>query len=1005
MHKQFGPRAEWIRTFQTATVPFFAVTLAEHADSHAVDKRVPWIVFRQGKIHVGDFVVQSPEFRGDSVAWCQTSQLGFTSGHLYYGRGGAELQGFVSLGRSQDTAEIMQVVATALPFGQFSTTITEPGGEPVAGPPIRLGYQRERGMAAEPAVLVNEEDVSGHFALSLEGDEPALSIHLEDASKWGDLQGHVQLRFRVAAGAEVEFSGTIKRIGADDKVRTLSLRGELAPGEAALAEPQAVPLVYTDTDLPSFEAALQAEDPLTDEELRTVYAILAKVPDDRDLGQQTFTYMQQNMKWAMSQDAQADEIQSRRKWLEMYYNTSEPFVPGEARKASIRQHLGWYNNTMAVALLAQGVASMPPKPDLLPRPISSPFKRAIDKYVQDCLAQSEEFRDESEAVWCDMYIEQSAGLKKIAAEDQLTRAAAKAGQAAPRTWASRVREYFTTPEQLLLITTGLYTEARLRPGEEPASKPKSQEDLEARIQELTNGRERLQARLQEFKNAKAGADDLNDLEEAVQAKSELIDLYKDQKDAISQTRYKATATIKNVSSLLKALDPSAELARGYADQAGGAVLAATAAHTDSNAIPDYGDVLEGQMEKFLGDLAGGRLKIFDEKMDAQLAAQTRELMAHERLDTKSLASKMTRVLTNARGANFMEKADRAASTFAGEHPALTNVFRMAMIAAYAYTVVRMFQLIGKDPGHVSTLDQGAFYFTATMLAVETIRSFLPNAKAFFETSKAFFSKIMAHKAEAEALKEIAKEAPGKLAQWFGSFRTWSGNLINHIGAGLARLGSGIARLATSIAETTAVKWLIGVVRSTFTAITGMVGNALSTFGSAVGRMATDFAHWFKGTFPRFCAFAGKALAVLAKGLVIAASVWSTISEGIACKDLWKSDRQLGAKIMTTVAFIAFAVSGVASIFGMFSTAFIWSGIGVAVGLVAFGLTVLVQLIWKEDSPLQKLVDKVLMPFIRDVADVAVKAKEAAEKEHRGSIIQSYVNGVGVMGVVAAAPAT
>ena len=55
------------------------------------------------------------------------------------------MQGFVSVGDSQNTAEILQVIAAAAPFGQFNTTIAEAGGQAVEGPVIRLGYRPNPG--------------------------------------------------------------------------------------------------------------------------------------------------------------------------------------------------------------------------------------------------------------------------------------------------------------------------------------------------------------------------------------------------------------------------------------------------------------------------------------------------------------------------------------------------------------------------------------------------------------------------------------------------------------------------------------------------------------------------------------------------------------------------------------------------------------------------------------------------------------------------------------------
>lgn len=137
MSTQFTQEADWIKTLRTSTVPYFAVTLADGADSHAVDDRVRWIQRRhdlcRGLHRAGAGVPRR------SVAWCQTSAVS-PAGICTTARAGAELQGFVSVGDPQETAEIIQVIATAAPFRRFNMEVIEPGGHPVEGsnPSARL---------------------------------------------------------------------------------------------------------------------------------------------------------------------------------------------------------------------------------------------------------------------------------------------------------------------------------------------------------------------------------------------------------------------------------------------------------------------------------------------------------------------------------------------------------------------------------------------------------------------------------------------------------------------------------------------------------------------------------------------------------------------------------------------------------------------------------------------------------------------------------------------------
>jgi hypothetical protein len=956
--------SSWFATIRSGVIPFFLLAHSEEGECFRQVDEVPPIVFDKGRVLFDCFTVTSAQFDNDSISWAHQSDRGYTSGHLTYARSGTELHGFVSIGDDADTATRTDVYATALPLSEYETTLS---GSAQDGPVLRIGIRPGEGFASRVSVFLDETDVTDLVCQSLEpaSGRPVLDIVLPEQGGDGLPAGAAHLVFDIGQFGEVSFTGNITGIGSDGEVTFTDWTGKrrMPVVEHALVEPEAPALAFVDAVLPSGENALSEAEIESPEVQRAILTLLGKVPNDNDVSAASSTYMMENMKYAMWKDASNDDVTSQRKWMENYFKEQIPSIADQPRIDTIMKDAGWYRNTMATAIFGNSLGTQVFDKKVVPRPIDDTRKASLKNYVETCLGKDGTYTAQQQAVWRTVYLDRAPSLKQYVEEDKRKLAARPANTPTPEdwssmTWAERVLEYASAPNQFQIITENLSGGS----GTSSADTPAEDKAIEAARQKIAQ----FEAKLTHYKATlitETDPDKIEILETAVDMLESTITAQQAAVESLEQQKAdrvkKAMLTMRNISSLLFALDSTGALSKTYMDGVGSAFLSQSALNADIHKIENYAGTLTDFIETFLNDIASNRISVFgsiDETGDLNA------LLRAEALDTRRLAALMVQSLVNAGGSTFLQSANGATATFSASYPKLTGVFRAGLIAAYVFTFLKVLQVVQDGTGNTSTYEKVAIYGTFSSLTIQTVRSLIPNVKNF---CKNIFSSA-----------QPAEAVPAN----FGAVGRFFRAIGNGIARGVMYIVNPIRAAGTRLAQAVANNGLFAAIRGFFTRFIGAVGRAVGWvrgqvvggLGRVIQRIAAS-PQWIA-----FSTFMGKAFSVIAKGVMVVASIWTSVTEGINMVKVWQTSQSGWHKALVTVQFAVVALSSIATIIGVFSSAVVWSGAGAILALVAVGIGLLIGWLWPQESTIQTLISQVIVPFIDNTVARALSAAQVVD---------------------------
>jgi hypothetical protein len=415
---------------------------------------------------------------------------------------------------------------------------------------------------------------------------------------------------------------------------------------------------------------------------------------------------------------------------------------------------------------------------------------------------------------------------------------------------------------------------------------------------------------------------------------------------------KALLTMKNMSSILYALDAKGNLSKNYMDGAAVAHIATAAQNTNIHEIPNYASTLEDYITTFLDDVAAGRVKALG---SVDETGSLNNLLRENALNTKQLARMMTLTLMNAGSATFLESTVVGQRTFSQTYPKLTGVFRLGMIAAYVFTVLKVLQVLQQGTGSASTFEKVTTYGSFSFLLLETLTSLVPNIKGL--------------------ISGIFSAAPPVPAPVGGFLQSVSAAISN----AATRIVGGIRAVGTSLSNAIANSPLFAAIRGFFSRVMGAIGRAASWVGGRIVGGVTGLITRIgqSAAFQALRTFVGKAFSVVMKGLMIVGSLWTTVMDGINMVNVWNTSKSDWQKALVTIEFTVLCIATICTVIGVFSSAAIWSGAGAILALVALGIGLLVSYLWPPESTLQKIVSEVLIPFIDRTTAPAVAAVKAA----------------------------
>ena len=958
----------WTALILGGNTPFFTTAHSYAGDAFQQNPELQPILFDKGRVLFGRFTITGAQFTPDSITWAHESDRGFTSGSLMYAKSGTELHGTVSVGDEPSTASETAVFATAIPLSEYVTQLsskTAPGAAH-EGPILRIGVRADQGLAPSISVFLDATDVSDGVSQSLEPESgrPVLDIFLPRTLGGPLGSGAAHIVFDIGENGDVSFAGHYTTINKNGDVVAGDWTGRRRPPvdvDNALVETETPPLAFVDALLPSGENSLSEAELEAPEVQKAVLALLGKVPNDNEVSQASSGYMMENMKYAMWLDSSDDEVTSRRKWMQNFLKEQRPTIQDQARIGAITKNGDWYRNTMATSILGNALSQQVFEAKVVPRPLDAQRKLTLQGYVAECLPKDETYAEQQSALWRTVYLDRAPTLKAYVEEDK-AKLAVRADKTNPpetwdqMTWAERVLEYATAPKQFQIITDNLMAGGSSTPDVSAAEEKISAAKLKIGEFEkkLTDRRTRL-ASLKASPSPDADMitameDLIASLESTIAVQREAVANLEEQK---ADQEKKALLTMRNMSSLLYALDTTGNLSKTYMDGVSMASISRSAQSANIHELENYENTLSDFLATFFDDVAHNRNKVFgsiDETGDLN------DLMRTEALDTKRLAAEMVRALVNARQSTFLGSSSVATQTFSQKYPRLTGAFRVGLIAAYVFTVLKVLQTVQQGTGSSTTVEDVMTYGTFASLTLETFRSLLANTKGLF---KGVFNAVAGEPA-----------IPGQVStvgRWFSK-----------IGDGIARaftwIATGIRSLGTRVAEGLATTRVFSALRNFCSRFIGAVVTAVRAAGNKiVGGISSVISRIAQSpTWIRFSSFMGKMFGVIAKGFMVISSIWLTVTEGINMVSVWKTSNSGWQKALVTMQFAAVALSTIATVIGVFSSAVVWSGAGAILALVAVGIGILVSYLWPPESTIQKIISEVITPFVDQTAGPALQ---------------------------------
>lgn len=435
-------RSRTLRLFHKPTVhphklnlAYFAHVYSEEQFSFVRDNGVQAIVFQDGKLHIDNIHIVKPYYGVDMVTWKQQTKEHFTSGHLFFSRGGTELHGMIYKGKNADDAKEHHVTATSIPPVPYKTKITKtrldagtdpskiPSGDWQDGLVLEIGFEQSIGEnIPTPKVILNDNDISSYTSWSIDSvtHNTVLLFNLDsgivcDFDNSLYLDGSIQ--FDVMKPLPT-FSGTIAGKCSDQSGSGVYFwQGEAESQSAFHANLNFAPVLLSENDL------IQNDNNLSVAELMSI------VPDD-SVSSTANDLLMENMKWAMGLNS------TEKDWLSMFFGENPPVIP-PGRQTLVNKSLNWYQQDFAKAYLGWSIANYS-GPNAPTKNLNNDQKLKLKYYLQTGMAKDSDFNIQQNGIYIDAFIQAKPRLQSYLAD-------------AGGNWAQQLFDVITSPAQITLM--------------------------------------------------------------------------------------------------------------------------------------------------------------------------------------------------------------------------------------------------------------------------------------------------------------------------------------------------------------------------------------------------------------------------------------------------------------------------------------------------------------------------------------------------------------------------
>ncbi|MEM7181976.1 MAG: hypothetical protein AAF518_13750 [Spirochaetota bacterium] len=407
--------------------------------------------FEKGQLYVDDLPIFNPYHGCDSLSWKQQSKDHFSSGHLFFARGGTELHGVIYKGSHATTAVPHHVLATSIPTVNYNTQITKqrltketdtdtiPSNDWQVGLQLAISYEQEVGdPLPTPKVFLNDQDISEFTSWNVDPktQDTVLILNL-DASLVCDFDDTLYLRGSVAFNPYTPtpgFTGTLSSTCQDKQGTGVYFWKGEPSSQAMLQAPPHKPIQLSESEL------LQ-DDTLSIAELMTI------VPDS-SVSDQANDMLTENMKWAIAQDS------TEKKWLSDFMGETAP-VLSQARQDLIKRDMDFYQQKFSKSYFSWAFTNY----DGQGKPttnLDDKQKKKLKYFMQTGLAKEHGFNTQQNGIYIDAFVQAKPRLQAYI-NDKST------------DWAQKLFDVITSPAQFTLMVNRVFGAAGQKGAMEPAN--------------------------------------------------------------------------------------------------------------------------------------------------------------------------------------------------------------------------------------------------------------------------------------------------------------------------------------------------------------------------------------------------------------------------------------------------------------------------------------------------------------------------------------------------------
>jgi hypothetical protein len=413
----------------------------------------------RGVLYVGGERITAPRFGRDFVTFAQKSPRGFLAGVLNFGPMAMSFAGTLYIGPTAATAVEHGVCGAVAPT-LFQTRVCKVGAVPPANtsypdwsPPqgapsdwspsfdFKFGYEYgDEGTLPTPIYQLLDPtkssdplDLEYYCASRLADDESfILTMKMDDAAAAeaaASFGADVPVGFSIQFSLEgASFTGTIQRYDAGTKTASQTAYAWQGVGTAS-AHADAAMAVHTDG------AALTAADGLS------VAELISLQPDPKELLEQQFGLLLENMKYAISLDPQKSG------WLSDFFAQRPPQGLSDARITAIKADAAFYTDRFAVSYFGHSFDQMtgPGAPDTH---MSASQSLSLEYYMRAGLAYEPAYNRATQSLFLDAFTASTPRLNAYIDDKSAD-------------WAQELFDALTTPYQMNLavqqVVNGLGT--------------------------------------------------------------------------------------------------------------------------------------------------------------------------------------------------------------------------------------------------------------------------------------------------------------------------------------------------------------------------------------------------------------------------------------------------------------------------------------------------------------------------------------------------------------------